>query len=195
MIPIIHRVNNLKKLASVPNNYGIEIDIRSNNNKLVLSHDLNEAFTDFEDFVKEIDNKLVVANIKESGVESSVIKIFEKYKIVDYFLLDVEFPYLLKNYNSIGKNLSIRYSKFESISSSYIFNDFVGWVWIDTYDDFELNYESINFLKKYKVCLVSPSRWGKREELKLYIEKLQNEKIQISAVMIDESEILDISIC
>jgi len=195
MIPIIHKVNNLEKLESVPKNYGIEIDIRSFQNKLVLAHDLSENLTDFEDFIKEVDHKLVVANIKETGIETSVIKSFEKNKINNFFLLDVEFPYLLENYKSVGKNLSLRYSKFESVSSSYIFNNFVDWVWVDTYDEFELNNETIDFLKNYKICLVSPSRWGKEEDLKLYIDKLENEKIHISAVMINQGEELDITEC
>ena len=36
---IIHRVNTIKKLKSISNNFGTEIDIRSSSSKLILSHD------------------------------------------------------------------------------------------------------------------------------------------------------------
>ena len=39
MTPIIHRVNDIKLLKDLPNNYGLEIDVRSNNNNLILSHE------------------------------------------------------------------------------------------------------------------------------------------------------------
>ena len=38
-IPIIHRVNNTNKLSTIPTEYGVEIDIRIENNNLYLSHD------------------------------------------------------------------------------------------------------------------------------------------------------------
>ena len=39
MIPIIHKVNSIEKLNNVPDDYGVEIDIRNNSGELVLSHD------------------------------------------------------------------------------------------------------------------------------------------------------------
>ena len=38
MIDIIHRVNHVDELK-IPTNYGVEVDIRCSDNKLVLSHD------------------------------------------------------------------------------------------------------------------------------------------------------------
>ena len=111
MIPIIHKVNNLEKLESVPKNYGIEIDIRSFQNKLVLAHDLSENLTDFEDFIKKIDHKLVVANIKETGIETSVIKSFEKNKINDFFLLDVEFSISSRKLQKCGQKFKLKIFK------------------------------------------------------------------------------------
>ena len=47
MIEIIHRVNHNDQLNEVPNKYGVEIDIRSNDNKLVLGHDIHKENEDF----------------------------------------------------------------------------------------------------------------------------------------------------
>ena len=39
MLKIQHRVNSLKKLKDLNKNFGVEIDIRSFNKKLILNHE------------------------------------------------------------------------------------------------------------------------------------------------------------
>jgi len=39
MIKVIHRVNSIGNLKRVNNEFGVEVDIRSKNNNLILSHD------------------------------------------------------------------------------------------------------------------------------------------------------------
>ena len=77
MIPIIHKVNDTNKLLRVPTGYGIEIDIRYSNNKLVLAHEVDSGFTELEEVLSQCQNRLIVANIKESGIENLVIEIFK----------------------------------------------------------------------------------------------------------------------
>ena len=62
MIPIIHKVNDIGTLNKLPNDVGIEIDIRSNGNELILSHDIEEVNDKFEEFLNTYDKKLIVAN-------------------------------------------------------------------------------------------------------------------------------------
>jgi hypothetical protein len=188
MIPIIHKVNDTNKLLRVPTGYGIEIDIRYSNNKLVLAHEVDSGFTELEEVLSQCQNRLIVANIKESGIENLVFEIFKSYKIENFFLLDIEFPYLLNNFRDVGKYLSLRFSKLESISAADRFINKVGWLWIDTYENFKLSSSNIEKIKNFKTCLVSPSRWGKKDELEYYIQKFLDEGIHIDAVMIEESE-------
>ena len=61
--------------------------------------------------------------------------------------------------------------------------------WIDTYKDFELN-EEADIVKKFNVCLVSPSRWGQSERLNYFIEKFKNFKIDIDYVMVENGELI-----
>ena len=44
---ILHRINTKKALQNTPNKFGVEIDIRSEGNKLILGHD---RFKEGEDF-------------------------------------------------------------------------------------------------------------------------------------------------
>ena len=49
----------------------------------------------------------------------------------------------------------------------------IKWVWIDTYDDFDLDIYEADILRNFKLCLVSPTRWGHEDKINYYIEKFQ----------------------
>ena len=190
MTPIIHRVNDIKLLKDLPNNYGLEIDVRSNNNNLILSHEPTDQGDFFIDFIEEYNHQLLVVNVKEAGIEKKILDILKNKGIDNFFLLDIEFPFLLQNHSKFGKNLSVRYSKYESIETAKNFVESVSWMWIDTYKDFELNEEAADIVKKFNVCLVSPSRWGQSERLNYFIEKFKNFKIDIDYVMVENGELI-----
>ena len=188
MIPIIHRVNSIEKLNTLSEDVGVEIDIRHGGEKLVLSHDIQEKEENFEEYLDNYNKKFIVANIKESGVEDAVENILTKRKIDNFFLLDVEFPYILQNYKRLGDNLSVRYSKYESIESVSNFANKVKWLWIDTYEDFEINDEIAEIMSSFKIFLVSPSRWGMPEKLSYYISLFKDYKIELDGIMIEDGE-------
>ena len=85
MIKIIHRVNDIDDLIKIPNNFGVEIDIRFENNSLVLAHDLDEHKENFQEYINFYDHNLLVANIKESGIENKVIEACKEKKIKNFF--------------------------------------------------------------------------------------------------------------
>ena len=84
-------------------------------------------------------------NIKESGIENEVLKISRNYNLKNFFLLDVEMPYICKNNKTSNKNLSLRYSEYESIETIKKFINNVGWVWIDTFNYLPINKKLIKF--------------------------------------------------
>ena len=188
MIEIIHRVNHNDQLNKIPNKYGVEIDIRSSNNKLVLGHDIHEENEDFSKYINSYQHKFLVANIKESGIEEQVMHELNDKNISNFFLLDVEFPFILKNFNQFGNNLSLRFSKYEGIDTIENFIGKVKWVWIDTYDDFDLDSNKAALLQNFNLCLVSPSRWGYENKINYYINKFKDFGLSIDAAMIDIKE-------
>ena len=103
MIEIIHRVNDTRNLIRTSSSYGVEIDIRSDNDNLILAHDPKEKGQNFEDYIKNYNHKLLVANIKEAGIEEDVINKLRSRGLTDFFLLDTEFPYILNNYEKYGE--------------------------------------------------------------------------------------------
>jgi hypothetical protein len=185
---VIHKVNTTRNLRQVNPNYGIEIDVRANNGKIFLSHNLIDGTTQnesLEEFLNYCDNQFLIANIKEAGIEESVIKLLKQYD-KKFFLLDCEMPYIVQNRKSLGKYLSVRYSNLESIETVRNFIDYVKWIWVDTYEDVNLKELNTPIFRKNKIVLVSPERWNKEINLKMFIEKLKDEKIKIDHVMTDE---------
>ena len=191
MIVIIHRINKIKELKKIPKKYGVEIDIRSSNKKLILSHDPHKKGDDFKKYLKNYNHSLLVANIKEAGIESQVIKEIKKANIKFFFLLDVEFPYLYCKSRMGEKNMAIRFSEDESIQTVKKYINKIDWVWIDTMKTFPVEQLNMKFLNNFKKCLVCPSRWGRSFDLENYKRYMINLSFRVDAVMTSYDNIKD----
>jgi len=114
---IIHRVNLIEDLKKTPREYGCEIDIRTDGSKLILNHDPFTKGDYLIDYLDEYKNNTLVLNIKESGIEDTVLKEVKSRGIKSYFLLDVEFPYLYNAIKTGERNISIRFSEMEPVEN------------------------------------------------------------------------------
>lgn len=180
---IIHRVNKIADLKNVPSEYGVEIDIRAYGDKLVLTHEPFESGDDLEEYLKNYHHAFVIFNIKEAGIEKRVIELAKKYKVKDYFLLDVE-PYWIHHATEGGfKNIAIRYSENEPINMALKYKNKANWLWIDIPTKLPLSPTIVKQMKGYKTCLVCPERWGRPKEIALYIKKMKALKFNLDAVM------------
>jgi hypothetical protein len=180
---IIHRVNLIEDLRKTPQEYGCEIDIRTNGSKLILNHDPFTKGDDFIDYLDEYKNRTLVLNIKESGIEDAVLKEVRLRSIKSYFLLDVEFPYLFSSSKKGERNIAVRFSEMEPIENLNLFKSKFDWVWIDTINKFPVNIKNKKFLKNHKTCLVCPSRWKRKEDISKIKTELNNLKFKLDFVM------------
>ena len=176
MILINHRVNSIKKLKSTPFNFGVEIDLRSKKNKIYLHHDPFKKGVSFEKWIKYYKHKIIVLNVKEEGLEKSILKILKKYRINNFFFHDQTFSTLLKNMSKT--KVSVRYSEFEDLKNiKYLFKK-IKWIWIDNFSGIKLEKKFYSYIKrkKVKICLVSPelvkkSRVSEVKKIILYLKK------------------------
>jgi hypothetical protein len=193
---IIHRVNTIEKLKTLPPDYGVEIDIRED---LTLSHDPSKKSESKRDnlvgYLKEYDKGghkgTIVFNIKAAGIEEEVIKLAKENNIKDYFLLDVEMPYLYRASGQGVKRIAVRYSEYEPIELTENFRGKVDWVWIDTATVLPLDEKIVKQLKGFKTCLVCPERWGRPEDIPVYKEKMKNLGFFPTSVMTAASSVSD----
>ena len=170
---VIHRVNLIKELKKIPKEYGCEIDIRTDGSKLILHHDPFKKGDNFLDYLDEYKNGTLVLNIKESGIEDLVIQEVKKRNINSYFLLDVEFPYLFSSTEKGIKNVAVRFSEKEPIENAKLFHGKADWVWVDTITHSPIDLSNLEVLKKFKLCFVCPSRWGRESEINTFINSLK----------------------
>lgn len=174
MIFVQHRANELQYLKKIPSKYGLEIDVRSIAKKLIIQHDPLKKGLNFRHWLKHYNHKLLIINIKEEGLESSIIKVLKKSKIKNFFFLDQSFPFMLKNSKLLSKKSAVRFSEFENINTAIAVREYVKWVWIDCFTYLPINKNIIEKLKKanFKICIVSPELQGRKnfEEIKLILE-------------------------
>lgn len=180
---IIHRVNEISKLKSIPFEYGCEIDIRTNGSNLILNHNPYLSGDSLIDFLDNYQHGTLVLNIKESGIESDVLSHVRERNINSFFLLDVEFPYLYRASRDGERSIAIRYSEDEPIESVNKYKNKVDWVWIDTNTKLPLDTQTIVQLKGFKTCLVCPERWGRPNDIILYRKQMQLYNFELNAVM------------
>lgn len=185
MIYIKHRVNGIQELKKISKNYGVEIDLRSYKNKLILNHEPFEDGVIFENWLEDFDHKYLILNVKEEGLEDRCAYLMEKHQISNYFFLDQSMPMLIKTSSRGNDKTAIRYSLYESLETVLNFKGYVEWIWIDYYENYPLNEEIIDLLKKnnFKTCLVSPELQGKTMEVVIEAQKsIVNFRKNIDAV-------------
>jgi len=188
---IIHRVNSLEKLSKLSKDYGAEIDVLYDSKRLLLKHspyDRPENVTTLEDFLKVYDKQKLIINVKTSGIEENIIELTKKYTD-NFLLLDVEFPFIVKNYKKYGQYLMLRISKFEKINNLDHFNKYIEWVWLDTYEKFKFNDGYKDKLNAFKICLVSIERWLEEYETVSFIEEIKDLNLNIHAILTDTTTI------
>jgi len=180
---IIHRINSIKKLKKIPKNFGVEIDLRVYQSKIILNHEPFKSGDTLDDFLKNYNHGTLILNIKELGIEDKVIKKVKRAKIRSYFLLDVEFPYIFKSMKDKQKNIAIRFSEKESIDTAKMLYKNFKWLWIDTVTRLPLNKKNLDIVKKFKSCVVCPERWGRPSDIEKFKIKMNYLNFKPNAVM------------
>jgi hypothetical protein len=93
---ISHRRNSIAELRATDHKYGVEVDIRSEGQKLIIHHDPFVAGESFDEWVDSYQHGTLILNVKEEGLEARLIALMASKGIDDYFFLDQSFPFLVK---------------------------------------------------------------------------------------------------
>ena len=180
---IIHRVNKIKDLKSLPKKFGIEVDIRTMGSKLILNHEPFNKGDILENYLENYEHKTLVLNLKEAGIEKEVLKLVKTHLIKSFFLLDVEMPYMYSATKKGQKNIAVRFSEYESLDLAKYFQGKLDWVWIDTVTKLPINLNNAKILSKFKSCIVCPERWGRKKDIKKYKKKLFKLEFKPTSIM------------
>lgn len=184
MIIVSHRRNNIGQLRETPTHYGVEVDIRSQGDRLIIHHD---AFADGEDFDRWIEHyrhRLLILNVKEEGLEQRLLSLMAAKTIDEFFFLDQSFPFLVKTARAGEKRCAVRISEFESIRTAETLAGLVSWIWVDCFTRFPLSGDEAAHLQSlgFRLCLVSPELQGRPDEISSLRALLSREGIDADAV-------------
>jgi len=187
MISIIaHRRNTLAELQSTPSHYGIEVDIRSRGDDLIIHHDAFAQGELFSDWIEGYRHGTLILNVKEEGLEQRLLGIMRARQIDDFFFLDQSFPFLIKTAKAGERRCAVRVSEFESVETALSLAGLVDWVWVDCFTRFPLTGGDAGKLKAagFKLCLVSPELQGRDPHTHIpdMATLLQSQGISVDAV-------------
>lgn len=185
----IHRVNTLEHLKLIPKSFGLEIDLRSEGNEIILHHDPFKEGVIFEAFLEKYSHNGLILNIKTEGIEQRVLGILKTFKIKNFFFLDITTPYLIKTYHTGCTKSAVRFSEYESYESAEKFKNKSDWIWIDSFNGeyFEPR-DLIKLSKFFKICLMSPELRGFNTEIIKEL-KTRYQKLNIDAVCTKNPEL------
>lgn len=166
---IAHRKNTLKDLIESPQCYGVEVDIRSNGDQLVIHHDAFAEGENFENWIAAYQHGTLILNVKEEGLEARLIALMAQHQIDNYFFLDQSFPFLVKWSRAGERRCAVRVSEFESVDTALTLAGKVDWVWVDCFTRFALTENDAERLQNggFKLCLVSPELQGRDAETEI----------------------------
>ena len=185
MLIIHHRRNSINLLKNTDIRFGVEIDIRSWKDKLIINHDPFKKGIELTKWLEFYNHKILVLNIKEEGLEKEVIKLMNKFNISNFFFLDQSMPFLINTIKSGESRSSLRVSNYEILENVLNFEGKIDWVWIDIFESIPLKKSDFKTLNKlgFKTCLVSPELQGYGESmLKTVQDFLKRENIYLDAV-------------
>lgn len=194
---IRHRVNTITGLREVHPRYGVEIDIRHNpaTDRMYLNHDVgtgDHPGDDVEEYLTALaaqGNRFVILNVKEMGLEARLIALCARLGIKDYFILDVEFPFIyraaFKGVEGLDGRVAIRFSEAEPIEQALALAGKFGWVWVDVNSRLPLDPDTYRRLREadYKLALVCPERWGRPQDIPAFIEQMKRDGVMVDTVM------------
>ena len=185
MLIIHHRRNSIELLKQTESIFGVEIDIRSWKDKLIINHEPFKEGIELDQWLQFYKHKILVLNIKEEGIEKRVISLMREFEISNFFFLDQSLPLLISTLKSGESRSSIRVSNYESIENALFFKDVIDWVWIDIFESIPLKKKDFLIFKRFgfKICLVSPELQNHAESmLKIIQDFLIKENIYVDAV-------------
>lgn len=159
---ISHRRNTLSELLATDSKYGIEVDIRSEADRLIIHHDPYVTGESFNNWIDAYQHGTLILNVKEEGLEERLIDLMQTKGITDYFFLDQSFPSLLKWSMAGEHRCAVRISEYESIDTALCLAGKVDWVWVDCFTHFFLSEKDARRIRDagFNVCVVSPELQG-----------------------------------
>jgi hypothetical protein len=175
------------ELLGTSTEFGIEVDIRSHGDALIIHHDPFTRGESFEEWLEAYAHKTLILNVKEEGLEERLLSLMRQRGIEDFFFLDQSFPFLVKTARTGERRCAVRVSEYESVETALQLAGMIDWVWVDCFTRFPLTAADARRLRDagLRLCLVSPELQG----------RVDPNEITAMRRLLSESEIVADAVC
>ena len=193
-IYIAHRLNTKEKISKIKkfDFKGVEIDVRTDSNNIIMTHDPFKKGLNFIKNIKLFKNYFLIIDIKSTGISKKIYKILIKKKMKFLFLnlISQEFVEMIKL--GYSNHLFLRFSLYEKFDLNNKILKKINWVWFDFFNNVYIKKKEYKYIKKYrkKICITSPDLLDKDSKaiIKL-INHLNKNKIKIDMVCVKKNNI------
>lgn len=182
---IAHRINKVEELKKLPQEYGVELDLRDSlDGSIYIQHNPFEEGEDFEEYLKEYHHGTMILNVKSERIEFKILELLSRYDVKSYFFLDSSFPMIWLLSNQDEKNIALRVSEAEGLDTPRNMAGKVKWIWVDCFSKIPIGKNEVNELRRlgYKLCFVSPELEGRDEDIEKYKEQIESEGLIFDAI-------------
>lgn len=156
-----HRVNTVTELDAVPPTMGIEFDLRSSGDRVIVTHDPFTEGPTIEEYFPHVGARPCIFNVKCEGIEARVREVAATNGIEDYFMLDLSVPAAVKLTRIAETRMAVRYSELEPAAGALAWKGRASWLWVDCFEQFPIAEPTWSELAAaFKICLVSPELQG-----------------------------------
>lgn len=182
---IAHRINTVEELKQIPDDVGVELDLRdAADERIYIQHDPFVPGEDFENYLRSYHHGCMILNVKSERIEYKILDMLRQYKVENYFFLDSSFPMIYALSKEGESGIAIRFSEYEGMDTIRSMSEKVKWIWIDSFQTLSLTKEQYREMKRlgYKLCLVSPELQGRDADIERYIDYLNQNQIFVDAI-------------
>lgn len=152
-----HRANTVEQLQAVPESLGVEFDLRSDGNRVIVTHDPFTEGPTIEEYFRHVGGRPCIFNVKCEGIEEYVMNAARGAGIEDYFFLDVSVPAAMGLARKGESRMAVRFSEVEPIEGVMAWQGRAKWVWVDCFTRYPLDAAACDRLASaFQLCIVSP---------------------------------------
>ena len=186
-----HRINSKSALETIEPNYGVEIDLRTKSDALILAHDAFVQGEIFEDWLSVWRGQPLILNVKEDALEEKILEVLKQHGVTDFFFLDQSYPSIRRVISMGITKVATRVSDYEDLATALKSGS--DWVWLDSFSgSWEYLMEATMAIEGngQKSCLVSPElqRKGSDAELEGLKTLIRENELLIDAVCTKKPE-------
>jgi hypothetical protein len=161
-----HRVNTVDHLRAVPAGLGVEFDLRSDGDRVIVTHD---PFTDgprLEEYLRHVGGRPCIFNVKCEGIEEHALALAAQHGIDDLFVLDVSLPSAVRLQRRGESRVAVRWSEYEPAALADRWRGLARWLWVDCFSAWPGDAAAwASLARDFSVCLVSPELHGHSAEV------------------------------